>query len=198
MSEDSAVPLLFEECRDVGNRIAEFVLSSERVVAIGLTALAAGAALAFANHRGFLLMALPLGICTLLTYALFLNNEAMTLGGYREAIENEIARRSRIPLVQWESRLFGHRLNKTQVVCVLGLAGLAYVAASYIAVTEALHTFGHKAWGHNLDMLLLIATLFSIVAGVASVVACLVAQEKNRARAAQIATTNFQVVRDRA
>lgn len=140
---------LIDECRDVGNRVTELLMVGERVLATTCALLAIASTVALGSGQGHWLMALPFAISSILVYMLFLNNEAMSQGGYREALEVEIQRRTGFPVSQWESLSSRIRNNKVQVNWTVGGMGSAQLLVSVVAIQQALATRSAHHWGHE-------------------------------------------------
>lgn len=137
LSDAQIIELLASEIRDTSTRASTFILAGERILATVAAIFALVGAFAVSGSRTYIFMGLPLAIGIVVTYTLFLNNEAMALGGYRQALEEEFTRRAGVPIFQWESTIARNNHNRVQVLAVLALLGVAFTASCVVALVPS-------------------------------------------------------------
>ncbi|WP_406491360.1 hypothetical protein OHB06_06750 [Streptomyces sp. NBC_01604] len=163
-TDEQIVNWLIDECRDVGNRISTLTTSGDRTLAAGSTVIALTATVAIGGGKGYLLMWLPLGISVVVVHALYLNYVALGMIGYKKGLENEILRRTGLPLIALQSRILqggsGRRLKG-----MLFIGAAVYAGAMGLGLAQAYHALSPGAWGHERAWLYMTLTISSVVAG---------------------------------
>ena len=84
---------LIDEARTIGDQIHTLMLADERLMAVGLTLLAALASVAVAQNKPYFLMALPFALAVLLCFVGQQHGRILGLGGYKSVLEEAIHRR---------------------------------------------------------------------------------------------------------
>jgi len=170
------VDILAQECRDVALRITTYLTLGERILTIASGILTLSMTVAASYGRPYYLMALPFVYCLLLTYVFYLNTEAISLGGYKSALELEMTRRLGVPTICWESQIARRRhvdipakSVRTLFVCLL----LGFVT---IGIYQAFATLQPGRWGHERAALYIALTLASVVIGLSLVVTSFIAE----------------------
>lgn len=171
-SGDDTTGWLISECQTVATHIANLALVGERIMATTAAVGALAASVAISNGKGYLLMGLPFALSVVTTYKLYLNDDAMALRAYKAALEQEIFRRTGMPIIQYESRVrrTGHSYSQTTAVAALVL--LSLVSVSVVAVNEALETYRPHHWGHENATMYLTMTVASIIIGFSAISIC--------------------------
>ncbi|MET9634031.1 hypothetical protein ABZX92_41925 [Lentzea sp. NPDC006480] len=169
-TEAQIVDWLVGECRDVAGRITAVTTSGDRIFATGSTVIALAATVAVGGGRGYLLMWLPLAVSIVILHGLYLNNMVRNLIGYQRGLEKEIARRTGLPLIAWQSRILRGGRSHRQVKTLLLAAVVVYTASAAIGLAQALHTTAPGAWGQERAWLYVTLTVVN-VAGSAGLIA---------------------------
>lgn len=194
LSDAQIIELLASEIRDTSTRASTFILAGERILATVAAIFALVGAFAVSGSRTYIFMGLPLAIGIVVTYTLFLNNEAMALGGYRQALEEEFTRRAGVPIFQWESTIARNNHNRVQVLAVLALLGVAFTASCVVALVQAFATQTPGTWGHEFSALYIAATIASILLDIGTMAACFLAQERNRFKFHMLVASEFSTL----
>jgi hypothetical protein len=168
-ADEQIVNWLIDECRDVSSRTAAVTTSGDRILAAGSTVIALSATVAIGGGKSYLLMWLPLAVSIVIVYGLYLRHMAMLLMGYQVGLELEIERRTGLPLIAWQSRIYRDR-RKGQASGLIILGATVYIVSVGIAITQALHTLSREAWGHERAWLYVSLTATSVLIGIGVIV----------------------------
>ncbi|MBT2506549.1 hypothetical protein J7I98_11705 [Streptomyces sp. ISL-98] len=164
-TNEQIVNWLIDECRDAGSRISTLATSGDRILTVGSTVIALAATAAIGGGKSYLLMWLPLGVCVVIVYGLYLNNTTRILVGYKRGLEREIERRTGVPLIAWHSRITVHGGSSRHVKSILFMGGAVYAGSAGLALTQAFHTLSPGAWGHERAWLYIVLTTASVIVG---------------------------------
>lgn len=156
---------LLEECRNVSERLVSYLLMGEKILASSVVLISFGVTLAINSGKIYLLIGLPLSLSLLIVYLLFLNTEALSLGGYQAALEGEVARRLRFPVTHWESEVARHRHSAVANIWIRVIISAAYLSSVAVAVIQAVETTSVDRLGLVNGILCIVGTSASIVAG---------------------------------
>jgi hypothetical protein len=176
IQEQDIVEWLVKECHEVANRITSYLLVGERVLVIGWGVLTVAITIAVSQDQSQFLMGLPFVYCLLLIYLSYLNTEAVSLGGYKAAIELEIVRRVGFPVVSWESQIARQRHWDIAGASVRLLGLILLLGSIVVALIQALATRSPNHWGHADSPLYIGGTIGSIAVGLVLVIASFVAE----------------------
>ncbi|MFS8101620.1 hypothetical protein LFM09_31290 [Lentzea alba] len=146
-TETQIVEWLVDECRDVSDRIATVTTSGDRIFTAGSTVMALAATVAIGGGKGYLLMWYPLVVSIVILHGLYLKKMARNLMGYQLGLEKEIARRTGLPLIAWQSYIQQSGRSHQQAKVLLLMAVVVYVASAAIGLVQALHTTSPGALG---------------------------------------------------
>ncbi|ANZ34997.1 hypothetical protein BBK82_01810 [Lentzea guizhouensis] len=104
-TETQIVEWLIAECRDVSDRVTTVTTSGDRILTAGVTVMAIAVTVAIGGGKGYLLMWFPFAVSVVILHALYLKKTARSLMGYQLGLEKEIARRTGLPLIAWQSHV---------------------------------------------------------------------------------------------
>jgi hypothetical protein len=168
--DDAVTSRLFAEATTIGEQVHSLMLADERLMAVGLTLLASLASIAVAQHKPYLLMALPFALGVLFCFIEQQHGRILGLGGYKSVLEAAIARRTGVPVPAWETAIAPRLHRERAVMSLRALVVAFFIASAYAAQRQAVLTTHAKSWGHEQSTVYIILTAASIVvAGVASV-----------------------------
>jgi hypothetical protein len=166
LSSEKITEMLFDECQEVGKKVSGLVELDERLVTVGATLIIGAATVAVAKGKEDILLGVPLAISALLSFIAYLHGELFALGGYKAALEEELARRVGRPIIVWESHVsvpLRHRSQAT--ITALMFLVLLYGAGSFAAVIEAHRAADVAGWRQAHGALLVVLTWASIFVG---------------------------------
>lgn len=161
-TEAQIVEWLVDECRDASTRITTVTTSGDRIFTAGSTVMALAATVAIGGGKGHLLMWFPFVVSIVILHGLYLKNMVRNLMGYQLALEKEIARRTGLPLIAWQSHVQQSGRPHRQIKVLLFMAVVVYVASAVIGLAQALHTRSPGAWGHERAWLYITLTVVNV------------------------------------
>lgn len=100
--EEIKINLLIKECDSVGQGIRTLLLSSEKIIALGFTIIAAGLTFGLKEKINEILLFLPFAVFGVLLYGIYIFTELMSLGGYKCHLEEKINKTLGENVLLWE------------------------------------------------------------------------------------------------
>ncbi|KFF58025.1 hypothetical protein JF66_21720 [Cryobacterium sp. MLB-32] len=165
MDTEKIVDLLVKEAQDQGVRLTTYLVLGERVLTMGVTLLALLGTLVVINGQSYVLIGGPFALCVLVTYVLHLNTEAVSLGGYKSALETEVNRRVGSPVQFWESQIAHRRHVDISTFAFRLSLSFLFISSSVVAIHQALRTNEVGQWGHSYSSWIITSTILSILVG---------------------------------
>jgi hypothetical protein len=170
------------ECRDTGSRLTEYLLLGERVLATALAVLSLATTLAINYKKSYLLMGLPLAFAIAVLYVIYLNTEAISLGGYKAALEDEITRRLGHPVTFWESRIARMRHHSIPNYSMRVVTCLFFLGSIIVALAQAFATQSRSHFGHQYAALYIGGTITSIIVSVTAIIVSFILEMKSHSQ----------------
>lgn len=174
------VETLSAEARDVSTRATSYLVASERLLATTLVLFVLAGTVAVTAGRPIFLIALPFALAVPVAYAVFFNNEALLLSGYRQALEDKLEYLLDEPLVVYEQVVGSAFMNRPQKYSLLIMVGLSYIAAVVAAIVQAFATRDPSAIGHGYSGLWIALTVISVLVSASCLTWSFVTQGPNR------------------
>lgn len=187
--ESKVIEYLVTECRDIGNRLTAYLLLGERILATSLAILTLAAGLAVNYKKPYLLMGLPLAFSIVILYVLYLNSEAISLGGYKAALEEEITCRVGYPVMFWESKVARMRHHSIPQYSMRVISCLFFVGSIAVALGQAFGTESPTHWGHRYASWYVSGTIASIVASIAAIALSFTSEMRSHRQVAALTRT---------
>lgn len=186
MEESKILEILAKEAQDVGVRITTYLALGERVLTIGLGFVTLLGTLVAINDRTYVLMAAPFTLCLILSYVVYLNTEAVALGGYKAAVELALNERTGINLITWESKVAKLRHRDISTIGIRVMSASLVLLSIILAVWRAFQTAKPGEWGHEYSTAIIIGTIFFTTFGVIVTLLAIHAQSRTHSRIADI------------
>lgn len=101
--EEIKINLLIKECDSVGQGIRTLFLSSEKLIALEFTIIAAGLTIGIKEKINEILLFLPIAAFGVLLYGIHIYTELLSLGGYKRYLEEKINITLGENVLLWES-----------------------------------------------------------------------------------------------
>lgn len=181
------VEYLVAECRDTGGRLTAYLLLGERVLATSLAVLSLAAGLAVNAKKPYLLMGLPLAFAIVIMYIIYLNTEAISLGGYKAALEEEITRRLGQPVMFWESKVASMQHRSLPQYSMRVVTCLFFAGSIVVALVQAFGTQTPKHWGHHFAAWYVGGTVGSVFVSIAAIAVSAIFEMKSHRHTATLA-----------
>lgn len=157
--------LLIEEYDKAGDRLVDFMLVDDRLLATGVALIAAAASVSIGSGKTYFLVAIPTALAGLFCVVEYLHAETLALGGYKAALEKAIEHRVGIPIKAWERHIAPTRHGAWTAVSARAIFVIVYVASICAALVEASATTTHKHWGSHHSTLIIVLTTASVIVG---------------------------------
>lgn len=158
---------------------------------MGVTFLGIIATVSIINGRNQILLGAPLLLCIMISYVLYLNNEAVSLGGYKSAIEVEVRRRAGVWVSSWETNIGPARHNDYSTLIVRSIFVILVLATSVAAMFEAWSTRQPYSWGHEYSKTIICGTAISIIVGILMISLSAMMQSRAHSIAAEVTHRTF-------
>src|SRR5438552_4062342 len=126
MDDTDVTKLLIEHYNEIANRLAQFMLLDERLMAIGVSVIAGAASVAIGSGKTYFLLVVPVALACLFLFVDFLHAEVLALGGYNAVLEEAIQNRVGTPISGWERVVAPSRHNAMPAVLVRVVAVVVY------------------------------------------------------------------------
>lgn len=170
------------ECRAVSERLAAYLLLGEKILASSVVLISFGVSVAINSGKLYLLIGLPFALSFLVVYLLFLNTEALSLGGYQAVLEREVARKMGYPVTHWESEIARHRHGAMANVCIRVMIGVIYVGSVTVALIQSVATTSSERLGLTNGIFCIVGTSASILIGSIAMVLSFIAEQRAHAK----------------
>jgi len=155
--EKLEIEILVKECDSVGQEIRTLFRTSEKIIALGIGIIAAGLTLGLTEGINEILLFLPVAVLGVFFYAVLINTELMSLGGYKRYLEERINIIFRENILLWESFIAKGKRR----LLIWRLLHFIYLLFFGLTIFISLHTawqhYGRKVfWG----IVILLSVLF--------------------------------------
>jgi hypothetical protein len=156
--EKARLDLLMKEADTTGQGIRTILLTSERIIALGLTISGAGLAYGIKEKIYDVLLFLPVAVIGVFIYGTALFTELMSLGGYKKHLEEKINRLLGQNILLWESSIAHKRHSAFVKVALYIIYSLFLALTIYVSLSTALKYYVMATvWGLIiLDLIMLI------------------------------------------
>lgn len=135
--EKARLDLLMKEADTTGQGIRTILLTSERIIALGLTISGAGLAYGIKEKIHDVLLFLPVAVIGVFIYGTALFTELMSLGGYKKHLEEKINHLLGQNILLWESSI-AHRRHIAFVKFALYITYTLFLGLTiYISISTA-------------------------------------------------------------
>ncbi|MDQ0941771.1 hypothetical protein [Streptomyces sp. V1I1] len=179
--EEQVITGLLEECRAVSERLTAYLLLGEKILASSVVLISLGVSVAINSGKLYLLIGLPFALSFLVVYLLFLNTEALSLGGYQAALEREVARKAGFPVAHWESEIARLRHGAMANICIRAMIGVVYASSVAVALIQSVATTSSERLGPMNGIICIVGTSVSILLGSTSIVLSFIAEQRAHA-----------------
>lgn len=158
--EEIKINLLIKECDSVGQGTRTLFLSSERVIALGFTIIAAGLTFGIKEKILEILLFLPIAVFGVLLYGIHISTELMSLGGYKCHLEEKINITLGENVLLWELFIAKERHGAFGGTFLYLIYALFLGLAVFISLSTALQHYTKSTfWGIVIVILFLTVAL---------------------------------------